>query len=145
MSDLLRTATKVVKENAAREPGGSTAFANAFLVTIFEKVAALEAELQRVKFSGYNELRHRAEQAEAALAVEKDRHMQLKADVADAVRLMEQAEAEVERLRNRRCEGCRWYEPGAMDPASCAVLQGFVPHNDFSCSDWTARKEAGDE
>ena len=48
-------------------------------------------------------------------------------------------------LEARRCVACHWYEAGIMDPASCGVLQGFVPYNDFWCRDWQAHAEEGSE
>ena len=90
-------------------------------------IAELEAEIERLTI----DVERRERQQQLWLKAEQEWHSWREA--------AEQAEAELVALNARRCDGCRWYEAGAMDPASCAVLQGFVPHNDFWCCDWKAQ------
>lgn len=49
---------------------------------------------------------------------------------------------ELAALKARQCETCRWQEQGAMDPDSCAVLQGVIPCRDFGCNQWQPREAA---
>ena len=137
-----------------------------------KRCAELEAENADMKeacdgqFKTTVRQRKRAEQAEAALNGLKDElserctallrawaelaEKQLALDSMERDRDLlwdekDKALAELAALKARRCTACRWYEAGAMDPASCGVLQGFVPHNDFWCCDWAAHAEEGGE
>ena len=76
----------------------------------------------------------------AALEAENERLTALReSDQAIAAAECDRLRVELAALKGRRCETCRWQEKGAMDPDSCAVLQGFIPCKDFGCNQWEAR------
>jgi hypothetical protein len=117
------------------------------------------------------EWKRRAEQAEAELAYmttqRDDEHAALLRRHADLAALKAEVDApwhigafievdgrtvgphmvrswreELAALKARQCETCRWQEQGAMDPDSCAVLQGVIPCRDFGCNQWQPREAA---
>ena len=88
----------------------------------------------------------------AALEAEVARLLDVPRDLQNALDLMtgmrDVAEAEVARLKGRRCETCvNWVQQQHNAMFDCdieACCEAFISP-DFACSEWTAREEAGGE